>query len=343
MNISVSKLAFFAILLLTAETALSQAQRADFSLTLSPNPSNYPGFPYNGTITARLTYPTNASEVPANKFSVIVTAGGAVVLNLSGYSPPAGWKIDTETSNQDEVHIYNENALTDIEGALDFVIPTVSTGAGLTVFGGDIGARDPAAWYDDNTANNLPTAFVFVANNPLPVKLSSFVVTSENTTALLSWTTTEEANSSHFEIQHSPDAKSWKEIGRIKSNGTSNSLQRYGFTHAAPSGGINYYRLKMTDLDGSFDFSMIKSLEFPRQTTTEVFPNPARDMFSIRSDNWEQVTGVALYNGIGVAAYRSGNRPEKEIKTGNLAPGMYILKITRAHDKSETHRIVIGK
>lgn len=343
MNVSIIQSALFVMLLLISGTATGQARRADFSLTLSPNPSNYPGFPYSGTITARLTYPTNAAEVPAHKFSVIVTAGGAVVLNLSSYSPPAGWKIDTERSNQDEVHIYNENALTEIEGALDFVIPTVSAGAGLTVFGGDIGARDPATWYDDNTANNLPTAFVFVANDPLPVELSDFTVTSENRAANLSWTTTSESNSSHFEVQHSFDAKSWREIGRVKSKGTGSSLQRYGFIHDTPSGGINYYRLRMVDLDGSSGLGTIKSLEFPMQTNTEVFPNPAGDIFSIRSDNWEQVTGVELYNGIGVAAYRSGSRPEKEIKTANLVPGMYILKITRANDKSETHRIVIGK
>ncbi len=160
---------------------------------------------------------------------------------------------------------------------------------------------------------------------------------------ILSWTTTEEANSNHFEIQHSLDAKLWKEIGRIKSAGVSNSLQHYGFTHTAPSGGINYYRLRMADLDGSSELSRIKSLEFPRQANTEVFPNPAKDMFSIRSDNWEQVTGVELYNGIGIAAYRSGNRPEKEIRVAHLAPGMYTLKITRTFDKSETHRIAICK
>ncbi len=183
----------------------------------------------------------------------------------------------------------------------------------------------------------------YSANAPLPVVLAHFSAAPEGRLANLSWATTSESNSSHFEIQHSPDAKSWREIGRVKSKGNGNSLLRYSYTHETPSAGINYYRLRMTDLEGSFELSGIKSLEFSRLTKTEVFPNPATGMFSIRSDNWEQVTGIALYNSIGMAAYQSGDKPEKEIKTGHLFPGMYILKINRADGKNEAIRIVIGR
>ncbi len=183
----------------------------------------------------------------------------------------------------------------------------------------------------------------YSANAPLPVVLTHFSAAPEGRLANLSWATTSESNSSYFEIQHSIDAKHWTEIGRVKSTGTGNSQQRYSYTHGTPSGGVNYYRLRITDLDGSFELSGIESLEFGRLENTEVFPNPARDVVSIRSGNWEQVSCVELYNSIGIAAYRSGEHPEKEIKTGHLAPGMYILKINRTDNKSETLRIVIGK
>lgn len=183
----------------------------------------------------------------------------------------------------------------------------------------------------------------YSSNAPLPVVLSHFSAASEGQLSNLSWATTSESNSSHFEIQHSIDAKRWAEIGRVKSKGNSNSLRHYSYTHETPSAGINYYRMKMIDLDGSFELSSIKSLEFSRPTKTEVFPNPATGMFSIRSDNWEQVTDITLYNSVGVAAYQSGGKPEKEIKTDHFLPGMYILKINRTDGKNEALRIVIAR
>ena len=45
--------------------------------------------------------------------------------------------------------------------------------------------------------------------DPLPVTLTAFTATQESNSNVLTWTTTNEINSDHFEIQWSPDAKSW--------------------------------------------------------------------------------------------------------------------------------------
>ncbi len=317
---------------------------ADFSATVSSDPVTYPGYPSTGTLSIIINTPNDPEIIPAASFAVIATAGGAVEFVLNSFSPPPGWALDTENSDPTNVVIYNTGelsaSLSHIPVSID--VPTRAIADGETTHMIDIvPIRD--GWRDPDDGNHQPDVKVTVLDVSLPVVLSSFQATKESTTALLSWATTEESNSSHFAVEHSIDAKSWREIGRVKSAGTSNSLQRYSYTHNTPSGGTNYYRLRMTDIDGSFELSTIKSLEFSRQTNTEVFPNPARDILSIRSDNWQQVTGIELYNGIGIAAYRSGDRPEREIKTGHLAPGMYILKITRADDKNEALRIVIGK
>ncbi len=338
-----------AALLITGKPYSVYSQNnVNFTATVSPDPAIYPGYPSNGFLNVIIGTPNDLpgtlTEIPAYTFAVIATAGGAVEFNLSQFTPPPGWELDTDNSDPTNAVVVNNAPITTEFSHLpiEISLPTRSVTPGTTTHLIDIESIR-SGWADFTTNDHQPEAVVEVSNNPLPVRLLSLDLLKENTASLLSWATSEEVNSSHFGIEHSTDAKSWKEIGRVKSTGTGNSLQRYGYTHETPSGGINYYRLRMTDLDGSFELSGVKSLEFPRLESTEVFPNPARDILSIRSRNWEQVSGVELYNSIGIAAYRSGDRPEREIKTSHLAPGMYILKINRADHKSETLRIVIGK
>lgn len=201
-------------------------------------------------------------------------------------------------------------------------------------------------FYSTDLLNGLGESQVdgyYSANAPLPVTLAHFDATAERQLANLSWATTSESNSSHFEIQHSIDAKRWTEIGRVKSVGTGSSLQPYHHVHQSPSDGINYYRLRTVDLDGTSALSEIKSLRFDSSSLTEIFPNPAAETLHIRSRNRESITSVALYNSIGLQAYRSAVLPEKGIAIGHLPPGIYMLRITRADQSDEIRKVVIGQ
>ena len=50
----------------------------------------------------------------------------------------------------------------------------------------------------------------------------------------------------------------------------------YDFEDITPSDGINYYKLKMIDLDNTFEWSPIKSLDFGKREKQLVgfYPNP---------------------------------------------------------------------
>ena len=177
----------------------------------------------------------------------------------------------------------------------------------------------------------------------LPVALIHFDATAEGRSATLSWSTAYEKNSSHFEIQHSLDASNWSILEKVQSHRNSALLQRYGFTHANPAIALNYYRLRMVDLDGSAEFSKIKSLRFLQINGTDVFPNPAAGILNIRSENWDQVTGIILYNSLGIATYRSKEKPEQNIDVAHLPSGVYILRVTLSDNSEENHRIVLGQ
>lgn len=75
----------------------------------------------------------------------------------------------------------------------------------------------------------------------------------------MSWSTTEETGSDHFEIQRSLDGKNWKTLGPVKSSGESKTKKDYSFADPQAQPGQNLFRLKMIDLNGYFALSAIRT------------------------------------------------------------------------------------
>ena len=85
----------------------------------------------------------------------------------------------------------------------------------------------------------------------LPVNLILFTGKISGSSVLLTWETSDEINSKDFEIQSSRDAVNFHSIGNVNANG---GAENYYFASSHDQS-INYYRLKMNDLDGKFDYS----------------------------------------------------------------------------------------
>lgn len=97
----------------------------------------------------------------------------------------------------------------------------------------------------------------------LPITLSSFTAkaTKQNTIEL-KWVTASEYNNDRFEIEHSVDGSNFKLIGTVKGKLKSTELTEYKFKHEQPSAGINYYRLKQIDVDGTSTYSDLVAASF---------------------------------------------------------------------------------
>ena len=146
---------------------------------------------------------------------------------------------------------------------------------------------------------NIANVTLDIDTDPLPVTLTHFDVTKTEATAVASWATSSEANSDHFDVQRSGDHTSWASIGTVAAAFNSAALQDYSFTDSLPESGLNYYRLKMVDADGTFAFSKIRAVHFPEFAWAEVFPNPVEDQLSviIRNNKVKRFRMISL-NGI---------------------------------------------
>ncbi|MGN7885020.1 T9SS type A sorting domain-containing protein [Dyadobacter sp. 22481] len=171
-----------------------------------------------------------------------------------------------------------------------------------------------------------PNALSTTAGQPLPVTLVSFAAQTEQNNALLSWRTSQETNSSHFEIQRSTDAKAFATIGTVNSNQNSNVRQDYIHADVNLPAGRFYYRLKMVDGDGSFGYSSIATAEIKTPMTVKVYPNPAASVLSAKSDT--RILKVDIVNAAGRKMHSSSpGKPYFELNIANWPSGTYIVKI----------------
>ncbi len=166
------------------------------------------------------------------------------------------------------------------------------------------------------------------ACSPLPVELTTFSGQSKDNTVLLSWVTTSETNNDYFQIERSIDGQQWELIGSVEGNGTTIIEQSYEFVDHTLFSGNNYYRLKQVDLDGSFSYSKIITVDFQQTHTITIYPNPADNYLYIQwsNDQNNQDYGYHIYNQFGqLVASGLVTEAMTGINLSNLPKGVYYL------------------
>jgi hypothetical protein len=179
--------------------------------------------------------------------------------------------------------------------------------------------------------------------NPLPVKLVNFVARLENNVSRLAWSTAQEENSDYFEVQHSLDAKHWTALGRVTARGESSVKKDYSYEHVDLNDGLNYYRLKMVDKDGTFAMSSIRSLRLENTGQVSLYPNPASDRFILKDLDLSKVKSVKVLNTAGITVWESAGVVSGQGIKISLADGLYLVRIEKVDGSRETLKLVVSK
>jgi len=187
-----------------------------------------------------------------------------------------------------------------------------------------------------------------IANDPtvLPVTLISFQATKTGeglSAARLSWSTSMETNSDHFDVQRSTDGKTWTAIGSMKARKESAQQANYLFEDHNPLTGANLYRLKMVDLDQTFAYSFIRSLAFDSASQTIIYPNPVADKITLSTADWKDVKEINMLDASGRIVFTSGVNPSQTITTKNLGSGLYLMRVVYKNRPDEILKVVISK
>jgi pectate lyase len=118
----------------------------------------------------------------------------------------------------------------------------------------------------------------------IPLGLIDFSVKKVNNEAVLTWKTVNEQDVSHFDVERSNDGKTFYSIGKVKPNNTL-AQSTYNLTDKGPLSIIQYFRLKMVDLDGKTTFSKILSLSNTDKTVNKltIYPTTASDVLTVET------------------------------------------------------------
>ncbi|RME02273.1 MAG: T9SS C-terminal target domain-containing protein [Bacteroidetes bacterium] len=128
---------------------------------------------------------------------------------------------------------------------------------------------------------------VWVQGAVLPVELTDFSVTLQAPdSALLQWKTESETEFRGFAVERSDDGVNFTERGWVDAAGSASAGAAYSFTEGSlKAASTYYYRLRMSDLDGSVEYSPLRSLHTPAiQPNIRVWPNPFENQIHILSD-----------------------------------------------------------
>lgn len=234
---------------------------------------------------------------------------------------------------------YDEADFSNFIGAGTFSVPFTSTGASAIV----VESGNVTGSISTQSAPGIFVVYVYEQGS-LPVKLASFTARTEGNVGVLNWSTAEETNSFAFEVERSANGKKWSTIGTVAAKGSGNRLVNYSFPDAELSKGINYYRLKMVDTDGSFNHSHIVSLRssFGKEVSAVTYPNPTSEAVFLQNVDASQIQSVDLINTTGRTllnnkAYDSA----KGIDVKNLPNGLYLVRYTLTSGQQEALKVIV--
>ena len=193
---------------------------------------------------------------------------------------------------------------------------------------------DPEATTENLTSNGGTDVFLqkIDLSTILPIGLGNFYTTPQSDGILIQWETVSELNNDFFDIEHSTDARNWVSLGTLSGAGTTTQKQYYQYLDDAPALGINYYRLKQTDFDGTFSHSGLLAVNFSWSGGLTVFPNPATDQIKITREAPFDSNDVQVFETSGKVIskklnWKVNSATEIEVDTSLLTPGCYFVRI----------------
>jgi hypothetical protein len=163
----------------------------------------------------------------------------------------------------------------------------------------------------------------------LPLRWVSFTgKIDKELNAELLWTTANEINTSHFDVEESANGFEFRKVGTVKSQGAGNN--NYRFVHIKPAAGNHYYRIKQVDTDGRFTYSTIILLYIDNKYDIFAYPVPATDKLTIKFGKAVKDPVIEILSADMKLLKReslTGLVFDKEISLKEFASGAYIARI----------------
>ena len=186
--------------------------------------------------------------------------------------------------------------------------------------------------------SGFSTFYIGSTNVLLPLTSLNFNGKYKDEISYLNWETSNESNTHHFEVERNTGDGNYTSIGSVDAKGNSNSKTNYTLNdNEASKLGTSrlYYRLKITDKDGSYTYSNVVVVDIPGSfiTRISIFPNPADKQTTVlisspeeQKVTWQLVDVTGRYVITKDAVLKKGEN-RIVIDLNNLRTGVYFLQV----------------
>lgn len=164
------------------------------------------------------------------------------------------------------------------------------------------------------------------SSSVLPLFLNTFNSSLINKQASLIWNTTNENNVDGFTIERSEDGNTYTKIGFVAAKNTASNS--YTYNDVLQIKNATYYRLKITDKDGSFKYSSVIVMNAKSGIKLDIYPNPASNTLVVTHPKASVNSLVKIINidGKNIFAQNMQNgATQSTIDVSNLIKGNYLV------------------
>ncbi len=177
-----------------------------------------------------------------------------------------------------------------------------------------------------------PCSTAYTANCtvvPLPIELLSFTGRNNGGANVLEWATASEQNSARFEVERSADGDMFEPIITVEAAGNSNGQIDYLTKDGTPHAGMNYYRLRSIDTDGTEDVSTVIAVDNTTSSGILIHPNPAHGSAYVQLPQGTPMPATLVVLDLSGRVVRRSvvHATGQQIAIEGLARGTYVLEV----------------
>jgi hypothetical protein len=245
-------------------------------------------------------------------------------------------------------------------GSLPGGITTVVTGGtkGARTNSAQAGCVGIAVGEADGAAGSTSFSFAKIESSTdfsclvLPVVISQWHGISTAAGVVLDWQSLSEKNFFRFEIQRKGALKEeYTSIAIVAPKNDEQVQHNYTFTDLHPIYATNYYRLKMVDVDGSFQLTDVLPIkvENPNNFEWNLFPNPIQYeqiALTVQAKSTITTLQIQIMDYTGKRILIKEEKPKQNefkamLPTNLLTSGMYFIQIIVNGSTIQTQKIMV--
>lgn len=191
---------------------------------------------------------------------------------------------------------------------------------------------------------NAGSISAVTTNTGLPLRLVNFNAIRKNDHIAISWKTAYEYDLRSFQVEYSFDGRNYQSAQSVAASNSLNGSS-YSVQHFVGNTGVIYYRLRITNADGTLEYSPVVATSWDRQLNGAFVPGIVRNNRLLLTIYEPSFTSLRVLSPLGQTLFVrniTGMTGFNEVTLPDLPQGAYVVHLT-GNGRQYSTRIVVSR